>query len=166
LGGLFYSSNGGLDWTQRSAGLPSPPPSVYAIALSLASEKYIATGSGIFKRTTSEWFRVSELVATEIVTDPADASTLYAGGVAGMYKTTDGGESWDPINDGLLDRPVNVIAIDPLMPSTVYIGAANEVYRSTDGGTSWSPILSVGLRVPRLARPRPPTRSLPPRPTQ
>jgi hypothetical protein len=77
------------------------------------------------------------------------APTLYAAGnSAGIWKSTDGGDSWNPIND----QPVvgiGAIALDPDDPDTVYAASGNlfdgshgdrrgaGLYKSTDGGATW-----------------------------
>ena len=70
---------------------------------------------------------------------------------AGVYKTTDGGESWTLV--GLEDSErIGAIRIDPTDGDVVYVCAtghlwnANEergVYKTTDGGETWEQILAV-----------------------
>ncbi len=58
----------------------------------------------------------------------------------GMYKSTDGGETWVEINTGLGTSFINIhcIAIHPTDPNTVYIGTWRDgVFKTTDGGQSW-----------------------------
>ena len=143
LGGVFYSRDGGLGWARENAGLPTPLPDVYAIVIASFAQRYIATSAGIFKSGAGSWSLSDSRVSTKLALDPTNASTLYAGGSSGMSKTTNGGESWTPINNGLSYSQVNAIAVDPVTPSTVYVAAVNNVYRSTDGGTSWSPIFTI-----------------------
>ncbi len=66
-----------------------------------------------------------------LVVDPATPSTLYAGTVrAGVFKSTDAGANWRPMNAGLLDRfdlpalEVSKLAIDPVTPETLYAGVS------------------------------------------
>ena len=66
-----------------------------------------------------------------------DGGTVYAGVQGGVYKSTDGGDSWEQI----LGRTVKALIINPQTPSTIYAGTeGNGVYRSMDGGDSWEPI--------------------------
>lgn len=60
-----------------------------------------------------------------------------------MFKTTDGGKTFTPVNTGsgdnqLPDVPVNVIRQDPSNPQTLYVATVLGVYRTQDGGASWS----------------------------
>ena len=75
--------------------------------------------------------------------------TLYSAfeGI-GIYKTTDGGATWDKLTNGLLSDGFGRIelAIGVNDPNRVYAGYHVRVqgyngvglYRSTNGGTSWS----------------------------
>ncbi len=91
------------------------------------------------------------------VIDPANPSTLYVGHETdyslngGMFKSTDGGATWNPAGDGLPVFPnkalpsVRALAIDPKNPGTLYAATDGGLFKSTDGAMSWSPINS-GLR--------------------
>jgi len=79
---------------------------------------------------------------------PIDANTLYVGTPAGgLWKSTNGGTSWNPMSDALASIGVSGIAVDHSAPETVYIltgdgdgGDTNSigVMKSTDGGASWA----------------------------
>jgi len=81
--------------------------------------------------------------------DPSSPAILYAGTSLGVFKSTNGGESWSPINTGLTLYPVlpvfRALAIDPSAPATLYAGTFfTGVFKSTNGGGSWSAI-NAGL---------------------
>jgi len=59
----------------------------------------------------------------------------------GMFKTTNGGASWDAINTGLTSLAMLGAAIDRTTPSTLYAttGRPAGVFKSIDAGASWSP---------------------------
>lgn len=80
---------------------------------------------------------------TELAIDPVTPSTLYAAGHSGVFKSTNGGSSWSPVNAGLGGTSVNTLAIDPATPSNLYAGTRG-VYKSSNGGTSWKAI-TAGL---------------------
>ncbi len=79
---------------------------------------------------------------TAIAIDPTATATVYVGALgSGVWKTTDGGQSWAPIADSLPALDVAAIAVDPSMPSRIYVALAGAgVFRSTDGGVSWTQI--------------------------
>lgn len=75
-----------------------------------------------------------------IAVDPSSPATIYAGAYAeGVYKTTDGGATWTPVNNGISHPFVAALAIDPQAPTTLYAGMAWNygLYKSIDGGASW-----------------------------
>jgi len=51
--------------------------------------------------------------------DPVTPATLYVGTAGGVFKSTDGGESWDVRNTGLASLDVYALAINPVTPGTL-----------------------------------------------
>src|SRR5207253_2905038 len=61
-----------------------------------------------------------------------------------LYKSTDGGSSWQAIARGL-PRNYGALAIDPQTTTTVYAGTwGGGIFKSTDGGASWNAV-NTGL---------------------
>lgn len=70
---------------------------------------------------------------------PIDPNRLFAGGLGGVYRSTDAGETWTRMNlPGLCDSPHPDVVIAPDAPFTVYAPTACGFYRSDDGGDSWT----------------------------
>ncbi|MGZ7077978.1 MAG: WD40/YVTN/BNR-like repeat-containing protein [Thermoanaerobaculia bacterium] len=67
----------------------------------------------------------------DIELDPCDRDTLYAGSVAGLYRSEDGGKTWYVVSDeGLV---VNSIAMHPQRPDRIVLGIEGDgVYVSED----------------------------------
>ncbi len=103
--------------------------------------------------------------ASSIAVHPSDPNTAYlaaAGG--GVWKTTDGGQSWVPISDRLPSLASGALAIDRLNPATVLYGTGEQHYssdslygdglfRTVDGGANWSKIAlksQVGNYIARV----------------
>ncbi|MCO5171198.1 MAG: YCF48-related protein [Planctomycetes bacterium] len=107
------------------------------------------------------------IFAGSLAVDPTDADVLYAGtggsqpGV-GVFKSGDGGATWNPASSGLpADATVRALAVDPTNPQVVYavhgtsgIGAPTTgqgIYKSIDGGGTWTQVRSgpdeVGVLV-------------------
>src|SRR5258708_16390574 len=102
---------------------------------------------------------LNNTLVNSLAVDPTNANTLYA--VAprvGIFKSTDGGTTWNPINNGLVNpqyHPYYDIAIDPVNPSVLYVvsrgTATNDpqylpgVFRSTDAGANWT---NISANVP------------------
>ena len=94
-----------------------------------------------------------------LVVRPDDPNTIYAGAVGGgVWKTTDGGNTWNPLTDLLPSIGIGTLAMDPNSPDTLYAGtgewftsspenggAANGnsvrgagIFKTTDGGATWT----------------------------
>lgn len=82
----------------------------------------------------------SQLMALAI--DPASPDTLYAGfpGDRGVWKTTDGGVTWENRSAGLPpNHDVLGLAISPVDSNVVFVATSgHHVYKSTNGGTLWT----------------------------
>jgi len=71
----------------------------------------------------------------------------------GIFKTSDGGRSWQPMSDGIPAgaRHVTCLAMAPSNPSVLYAAVHQlGIYRSTDGGEHWVPA-SGGLTSPYIS---------------
>jgi Calx-beta domain/Carboxypeptidase regulatory-like domain/Beta-propeller repeat len=94
-----------------------------------------------FSGATFSSFGGSSITALAI--NPAEPSTIYAGSSFGVFKSTNGGRTWSPMNNGLTSRNVTALVINPSAPSTLYVavnnfGNGSGVYKSTDGGSTWN----------------------------
>ncbi len=73
---------------------------------------------------------------------PSDSKLYVAGTVAGVFRSTDGGQHWlkisPPENAEL--HEVESIAIDPVDTNTIYAGTWHLPWKTTDGGQHWSNI--------------------------
>jgi photosystem II stability/assembly factor-like uncharacterized protein len=159
--GVFKSTDGGENWRAINTGLPESYILTLAIDPITPTTLYAGTGGfgyGVFKSTDGgeNWRAVNTgLTHTFVYTlaiasplpgvDPATPTTLYAGTFGGgVFKSTDGGESWDAINTGLTDTTAKILAIappfpesDPETPATLYVGTMSGVFKSTNGGEDW-----------------------------
>jgi photosystem II stability/assembly factor-like uncharacterized protein len=74
-----------------------------------------------------------------IVGDPARPNDLYVGGSsAGLWKSSDYGNTWTRINDTLPDVPRGVvIAVAGTTPATIWAAGYNTIYKSVDGGATF-----------------------------
>lgn len=83
----------------------------------------------------------------------ADSSLYYVGAAGGgVWKTTNGGQSFAPVFDGQDVGSIGAIAIDPRNKNIVWVGTGegaprndvsqgDGVYRTTDGGKTWKHVL-------------------------
>jgi hypothetical protein len=77
-------------------------------------------------------------------TDSADGNVVYLGTqLGGVYKSTNGGQSFVPSNAGMATVFVVSLLVDPNDSHTIYAGTQDKgIYVSTDSGASWNPVMS------------------------
>ena len=86
---------------------------------------------------------LDSLTVYALAIDPVTTSTIYAATGGGVYKSTDSGATWDPVNTGLTTIDVRCLVIDPVATSTLYAGTnGGGVFKTTDGGTGWDPVIT------------------------
>jgi hypothetical protein len=69
----------------------------------------------------------------------------------GLFRSADGGQSWQPANDGLTAAAFRTLAPDPLNPGAILAGTEpGRAYRSHDGGQSWQELTGI-LELPEYA---------------
>jgi len=106
----------------------------------------LKTTGNFFKTTDAalNWNNINTGLTSDvnkIAVAPTAPNTLYAGGVAGPFRSTDGGATWiKPANTGLPGFPFSTaLAVDPTNSLIVYAGFINGgLFKTTDGGSNWS----------------------------
>jgi photosystem II stability/assembly factor-like uncharacterized protein len=73
--------------------------------------------------------------------DPTDPSIQYAGTPEGVYKSTDGGQTWKKASAGLTSAAVWRLVTDPSSASILYAATSVGIFKTTDGGATWDMIL-------------------------
>jgi photosystem II stability/assembly factor-like uncharacterized protein len=80
-----------------------------------------------------------------IALHPTNSNILYVATNDAVYKSRDGGQTWEKF-PSFSARRVTTVAIDPQLPATIYAGTMGDaVYKSPDGGQHWLPH-NVGLK--------------------
>lgn len=78
---------------------------------------------------------------------PTQPEIMYAAGVSGgVWKTTNGGQYWNPMADEIANIAVNSMAMRPDDPETIYIGTGEGYFREEVRGT-WLPLRGAGIFV-------------------
>lgn len=92
--------------------------------------------------SAAEWTLLGPDGATvySLALQPGSSTVLYAGTNAGVFKSTDGGDTWLLRSAGLPTVNVLSLAVDPARPDTLYAGLPFRfgIYKSTDGGAHWT----------------------------
>ena len=178
-GGVFRTTNAGRSWTPITDGqIPVGSIGAIEVAPSNANVIYVATGSAAIRSNVSigkgvyrssdggETWQFAGLekagVIGDMVVHPSDADIAFVAAVGnvfgrnaerGVFRTRDGGRTWDHVlfvsdSTGVVDIDMNPNNPDELYagawraerkPWTVISGAREGgVYKSTDGGDTWT----------------------------
>lgn len=90
-----------------------------------------------------------------ILIDRTNTNRIWLGSVSGgIWKSTDAGASWSPVNDFMGNLSISSLVMDPTNANILYAGTGEGFYnadavrgagifKSTDGGTSWSQLSST-----------------------
>lgn len=149
-------------WTSVLGSIGGDLISAIAVAPENSNHIYVGYNNGTVAMTTNgldaspSWSVISgpnnsvsplpNRMCTRIVVDPTTDDTVYAtfGGFTtdNIWKSTDGGTTWNAItgtgSSVLPQVPIRALAIDPQSPSTLYIGTEIGIFSTADGGTTWS----------------------------
>jgi uncharacterized protein (TIGR03437 family) len=86
------------------------------------------------------WMQTSGPPGGDIRAFAVSGTTLFAGtSGGGVYRSSDNGQNWMPVNNGLTNTIVEALAVSG---TTLFAGTANQsddggIFRSTDNGQSW-----------------------------
>lgn len=99
-----------------------------------------------------------------LLIDPVQPQVMYSAGVnGGIFKSTDAGASWAPLDDFLSNLSVSALTMDPADPSVLYAGTGEGVFpgqgsprgvgifKSTDAGATWTLLPATANAVPANA---------------
>ena len=94
-------------------------------------------------RAGASWYHDDSTRVFSVTVDPYDSNIVYAGAAsdAGVLKSTNGGSSFTPKNNGLLgarSSRTGSIQVDLKHPNVLYVGTEdNGVFKSYNGAETW-----------------------------
>ena len=179
--GIYKSTDGGRSWknmglknSKQIAKIIVDPVDFNVVYVAALGDLWGSGGErGVYKTTDGgvNWSRVLNVDdttgATELVMDPTNNKTLYTatyqrlrqqwgmnGGGPGsnIWKTTDGGVSWNKLETGIPAGPKGRIGLDVYRknPNVVYARVEHEtesgIYRSDNGGATWRKMSTTNPR--------------------
>jgi photosystem II stability/assembly factor-like uncharacterized protein len=180
-GGVWKSTNAGTTWTPVTERIGSgnigdiavfqPDPDIVWVGTGESCVRNsVAWGDGVYKSTdggrtwTNAGLRDSHHIS-EVLTHPTNPDIVYVAsqghlwghtGERGLYRTTDGGRTWQALTRGLPNdgrTGASDLIMDPSNPDVLYVGMWERIrmphrflsggpnggiYKSTDGGNTWA----------------------------
>lgn len=177
-GGLWKTNNNGISWkpvfdsqTSYSIGSVTIDPNnsqvVWVGTGENVSGRHVGWGDGVYKSNDggTSWNRMGLFKSQhigKILVDPRNSDVVFvaaegplwsAGGDRGLYKTIDGGKTWNLVLEIDENTGVTDIEFDPSNPDIVYAaayqrrrhvwallsgGPKSGIYKSSDNGETWS----------------------------
>jgi hypothetical protein len=148
-------NNGGATggMTAALAVNPRKPATIYAGA----------GGGGVWKSYNSggNWFALTDevipdLAVATLAINPVDTNMVFVGtgnafsairglGGSGVYRTKNGGASWQRVGSSVLKGSIAKVFVHPKQPDIVFASGYDDsrgIYRSTNGGDTWTKVLA------------------------
>lgn len=179
-GGVWKTPNAGITWEplfddQPSYSIgcvridPSRPEVIWVGTGEDVSGRHVAWGDGVYRspdggKTWTQMGLANSEHISDILIDPQNSDVVFvaaegplwkSGGDRGLYKTADGGKTWNAVLSIDEDTGVTSAVFAPGDPNTIYAasyqrrrrvwsfqagGPGSGIHRSTDGGTTWTKI--------------------------
>lgn len=176
-GGVWKTSNWGTTFTPIFDDQPSysigcitlDPGNPFVVWVGTGennSQRSVSWGDGVYRSLDGgKTWKQMGLARSEhigmIRVDPRDSNVVYVaaqgplwapGGDRGLYKTTDGGQTWNAVLTVSPNTGISEVHLDPRNPDVLYAtsyqrrrhvwtlingGPESTIYKSTDAGTSW-----------------------------
>ena len=146
--GIYKSESAGAEF-QKIQGIPSTARRTRVLMQDPSHQNIVFAGTteGLYRTTDSgkTWARTTgpELIVNDVYISPTDSNRmLLATDRGGVLVSNDGGNSFQPTNNGFSARQITSYVEDMRQPNTIYIGLVNDkawggVFVSNNGGLTW-----------------------------
>jgi photosystem II stability/assembly factor-like uncharacterized protein len=147
-GEIYVSRDAAKSWRPARNGVPFPGHVVDNLVMDRLGRLWAASwgpwGGGVIAVSEDggkSWSRrdqgLEDFSVRAIAIDPRDADFVVVGGLTGVYRSEDSGQTWEKIST---QENVESLAIDPRNRDRIYVGTWRQGIRTEDGGKTWAPI--------------------------
>ena len=155
-----------LKWSGAARHVEQAPPVPVAPAMFAATSPASAAGASLITPKSWRWLGPGNVGGRirSLVVHPAKPDTIFAGSVGGgIWKTTNGGSSWAPVDDFMPVLSVSSLVFNPSNPSLMFAGTGEGygnadslrgagIFRSADGGTTWTQLAQTASQFSAVTR--------------
>lgn len=157
-GGSFYKSDNGGNFGSVSISQPGGGAWVTPFVMHPVDPEILYVGLSNVRKTTngmSSWTTISSLGGDNInnmCISQSDPDYLYVTKSSTIYRTTDGGDTWENISSGLPGLHISYVAVHPLSPETLAVSLSgfdtgDKVFISYDAGNTW---VNYSVNLPNI----------------
>lgn len=147
---ILKSTDGGKNWTGVKIISGSGNAFTSSIAIDPSNPNILYAGGYYNDGSTSyyklyksidagnNWTDITGIILgnpESILIDPGNPSKVYVGTGWGIFRSSDGGQTWQK-NNGY--AYASALAIDPSDSNILYAGCSKSCYKSIDGGVNWT----------------------------
>jgi len=163
--GVWMSVDKGNSWTKFEAGLNEKMVQTFYVSKKTRLPLYCVTRldsihwsksvfpdtGGFYKWDGSAWQLktngLGSVVASDMKVSPFDENKIYISTFnSGIFKSTNGGNSWINISTTFGSFKSRVVEINPYDDEEIFIGTNKGIWESKNGGTSWDSLNYAGLK--------------------
>ena len=144
LNRAFHSADLGMSWTEITpTDVFRPIITPFGMSLSVVGKTILAQAGTQFRSSDGgqTWvdlgLEANSSTVNTFLSVAVSENTFYKAGTAGIYRTTDGGESWHLFMDGVVGTGIlDLTAVN----NRLYVHTDGDIVQSTDRGASWEAV--------------------------
>ena len=140
---VFHSADFGASWTDITPMGGSHSIAPMGVNLSVVGKTILAQAGTQFRSKDGgqTWvdlgFGTNSLLRNTFLSVAVSENTFYKAGTSGMYRTTDGGESWHLFMNGMGGTGIlDLVAVN----NRLYVHTDGDIVQSVDRGESWEAV--------------------------
>ena len=143
LNKIFRSSDLGMSWTEITPMGESHPVALTGVSLLVTGKTILAQTDTLFRSRDGgqTWvdlgFETDSLLQNTFLSVAVSENTFYKTGISGIYRTTNGGESWHLFMDGMVGTGIlDLVAVN----NRFYGHIDGDILQSMNAGESWEAV--------------------------